>query len=119
MKDSAPSANGSSQIDADFCIARLQHTPKGHNQCLGAYGSEPNMVQVPYATVTGEYVRALSYSQNDYVLYSRGLYPYGLHSHGHTVMVYTVMAYVFMDCIGMAYVFMDYIAMAHIVMTYR
>ena len=25
-----------------FCIAGLQHLPKGHNQCFGACGSEPN-----------------------------------------------------------------------------
>ena len=39
---STPSANGTSQIDAVFCIAGLQHIPKGHNWCFGACGSEPN-----------------------------------------------------------------------------
>ena len=44
--------------------------------------SQMDIVQVPYATVTGKYVRALSYALPSYGLCSYGLYSYGLCSYG-------------------------------------
>ena len=60
--------------------------------------SQMDIVQVPYATVTGKYVRALSYGPYSYGLHSYGscdrvvavstacivmdLHSYGLHSYG-------------------------------------
>ena len=35
MQDCAPSSNRSGQIDAVFCIARLQHIRQDHNLFLG------------------------------------------------------------------------------------